>query len=76
MNYKIDILDNNTIEVFDLDNPTETGAPFLRQDVHPDGRAWESKEEAQTWIDNLFIEWSKPAEKEVEQSTPNLSPTE
>lgn len=63
MNYKIDVLDNNTVEVFDLDNPTETGAPFLRQDIHPDGRAWVDKAEAQIWVDNLIAEWKKLKEE-------------
>jgi hypothetical protein len=67
VNYKVEIKDNNTIEVFDLDNPNENNAPFLRQDVHPDGRAWESREEAQSWIDSILIEWAKPAEEPAEE---------
>lgn len=63
MNYKIDILDNNIVEVFDLDNPTESGAPFLRQDLHPDGRAWIDKEEAQNWINDVIVEWEKLKEE-------------
>ena len=63
MRYAITILDNNTIEVFNNENPNENGAPFLRQDVHPDGRAWESRAEAQAWIDDLIVEWFKPAEE-------------
>lgn len=63
MKYTVTILENNTIEVFDNENPNENGAPFLRQDVHPDGRAWEDRAEAQAWIDNLIAEWSKPAEE-------------
>jgi hypothetical protein len=65
-NYKVNILDNNTVEVFNLDNPNENGAPFLSQDVHPDGRAWESKEETQAWIDNMLIEWAKPEQEPTE----------
>ena len=63
MRYTVTILDNNTIEVFDNENPNENGAPFLRQDIHPDGRAWEDRTEAQTWIDDLIIEWDKPVEE-------------
>jgi hypothetical protein len=65
-NYKVEVLDNNTVEVFDLDNPNENNAPFLRQDVHPDGRAWENKEEAQTWIDKLLVDWERPIEEPTE----------
>jgi hypothetical protein len=63
MRYTVTILDDNTIEVFDNENPNENGAPFLRQDVHPDGRAWENRAEAQAWIDNLITEWSNPVEE-------------
>ena len=63
MRYTVAILENNTIEVFDNENPNQNGAPFLRQDVHPDGRAWEDRAEAQAWIDNLIDEWSKPVEE-------------
>ena len=65
-NYKVEVLDNNTVEVFNLDNLNENNAPFLRQDVHPDGRAWADKAEAQAWIDNLLIEWAKPVEEPTE----------
>jgi len=57
MKIEVKIDDSNVIEVFDLDNPTETGAPFMRQDIHPDGRNWIDKNEAQTWIDNFLTEW-------------------
>jgi hypothetical protein len=63
MRYAVTILDNNTIEVFDNENPNEHGAPILRQDVHPDGRAWEDRAEAQALIDDLIVDWSKPAEE-------------
>lgn len=61
--YKVEILDNNTVEVFDLENPNENGAPFLRQDIHPDGREWIDKAEAQTWTDEFIAELEKPAVK-------------
>jgi hypothetical protein len=65
--FKIDILDNNTIEIFDIENPTKTGAPFIRQDVHPDGRAWTDSEEAIAWADAFIIQFTTPPVEE----TPN-----
>lgn len=56
--YKIDILDDNTIEAFDISNPSEVGPPFLRQPFNPEkGRPWESKEEAQAWIEKEMLTW-------------------
>ena len=63
MRYTVTILDDNTIEVFDNDNPNELGAPFLRQDVHPDGRAWESRLEAQAWADEFIAQLIAPVEE-------------
>ena len=62
MKYHVEILDNNTVEVFDLENPNADGSPFLRQDVHPDGRDWNDRAEAQAWIDALIQVWSQPKE--------------
>jgi hypothetical protein len=50
--YKIDY--QNIVRVWDDENPNETGAPFQLQDVHPDGRAWTDREEAQAWADALI----------------------
>jgi hypothetical protein len=61
--FKIDILDNNTIEIFDTENPTSTGAPFIRQDVHPDGRAWVNSEEAQAWAYEFIAQFTAPVEE-------------
>lgn len=67
--FKIDILDNNTIEIFDTENPTETGAPFIRQDVHPDGRAWFDSEEAQAWADEFIAQMTAPIVEEIAEET-------
>jgi hypothetical protein len=31
-----------------------TVAPFILQDIHPDGRSWENKDEAQAWADDYI----------------------
>jgi hypothetical protein len=64
--YKIEIDEKNIIRVWDEANPTETGAPFLLQDVHPDGRAWDNKAEAEAWITDLLASWETPAEEPSE----------
>lgn len=51
MDYRYEIDENNTVRIFNNVLPTETGAPFFLQDVHPDGRPWVDRAEAQTWVD-------------------------
>ena len=62
--YEID--DTNTVRVFEksVDENKDTKVVcVILQDVHPDGRSWESREEAQAWID------STPYHLEVENTT-------
>jgi hypothetical protein len=61
--YKIEIDEANVIRVWDEASPTETGAPFLLQDVHPDGHAWADRAEAEAWITGLLASWEAPAEE-------------
>ena len=63
MRYAVTILENNTIEVFDNENPNENGAPFLRQDVHPDGHSWVDSAEAQAWADEFIAQLTAPLEE-------------
>ncbi len=54
--YTINVDDNNIVRIwgkpeYDAD---PTIAPFILQDIHPDGRAWEDKAEAQTWADEYI----------------------
>lgn len=66
-NYKLEVTEENVVELYNLDNPNENGAPFLRQDLHPSGRAWTSREDAmawgQAWIDGTLVP-PFPAESE------------
>lgn len=48
---------NFTVEVFDDDNPTETGAPFLRQPSYPNGDHW-SKAEATAWAEAVLASFA------------------
>ena len=60
MDYRYEIDSQNVVRVWDDANPTVTGAPFFLQDVHPDGRAWADREEAQAWVDAFIIELNTP----------------
>jgi len=60
MAYRYEIDSQNTVRIWDDANPTVTGAPFFLQDVHPDGRAWADREEAQAWVDEFIIELTTP----------------
>jgi hypothetical protein len=67
MRYEIVVKDNNTVEVFDTENPNENNAPFLRQDKHPDGHSWFNQEEARAWVENFVASLSAPF---VEEESP------
>jgi hypothetical protein len=58
--FRYEIDEENTARVWDDANPTETGAPFFLQDVHPSGRAWTNKTEVEAWITELIAEWETP----------------
>lgn len=49
--YRYEINDLNEVRVWDNENPNENGAPFFLQDIHPDGRPWADRAEAQAWLD-------------------------
>ena len=48
--YTVQIDKNGVVEIWDNENPNENGAPFFRQDMHPDGRPWANKAEAEAWV--------------------------
>lgn len=65
--YDIRILENLTIEVRDTESPNENDAPFLRQDVHPDGRPWENKVEALDWVKNFMLDYGLTLDQFTEE---------
>lgn len=66
MKYKFEIDEKSAIRVWDIENPNEEDKPFFYQPMHPDGRDWVDAQEAQSWIEALIEEWSKPVE-EIEE---------
>ena len=64
--YKYEIDEANAIRVWDNENPNELNAPFLFQPVHPDGRYWTDKAEAESWVLVFIEELLKPVEEVVE----------
>jgi hypothetical protein len=63
--YKYEIDEANAIRVWDNEIPNELGAPFLFQPHHPTGRAWENKEDAESWVIGFLEDISKPRVDEV-----------
>lgn len=61
MRYRYEIDDHNVVRVWDDENPNENGAPFFFQDIHPDGRPWSSKAEAQEWVEAFVQDLVTPA---------------
>lgn len=71
INYSYTILDDNTVELRETGAPLENDAPLLRQDIHPDGRPWESREEAEQWVLEFIAKAWMPLEETVtEEATP------
>lgn len=64
--YQYEINEFNVIEVWDLENPNEDNKPFFRQPDYPNGRPWENRETAETWIVNVINEWLTPKIEVVE----------
>jgi hypothetical protein len=50
--YYYEIDNNNVVRAWDNEFPNSDvgNAPFLLQDIHPDGRPWLDKQEAEDWI--------------------------
>ena len=72
--------DTHQIEVFDDDNPTETGAPFLRQPNYPNGDFW-SKAEATAWAEAVIASFEDesaplPGPSAAEPTTPRPAPVD
>lgn len=65
MRYRYEIDEHNAVRVWDDGNPNENGAPFQLQDIHPDGRPWVSRAEAQAWLDAFIAELLAPTKKEL-----------
>jgi hypothetical protein len=51
MAHRIEILDNNAVNIFNDDQET----PVYHQPGWPDGREWASPEEATVWAENFVI---------------------
>jgi hypothetical protein len=65
-NLKVEILEDNTVEIFNLDTPNPEGAPFIRQPFNPGtNEAFKDKEEAQTWADAFIIQFTTPPVEET-----------
>ena len=65
INYSYIVLDDNTVELRETGTQTLDDAPIIRQDVHPDNRAWENKEEAEQWALNFIAQAWMPKEEAV-----------
>jgi hypothetical protein len=70
MKYKYEIDQQNTIRVWDLENPNENNAPFLLQPYNPaNGQVWSDQDTAKQWIEAQIEEWNKPPIEQPEEIT-------
>lgn len=60
MRYIYAIFDETHVLMWDTVNPNEGDIPFFSQPVHPDGRAWNSREEAEAWAEAFIAELEAP----------------
>ena len=61
--YEID--DSNIIKIYSYDEPTNTKFVGILQDVHPEGRAWNNKEEAIAWAEAFMAEQAAQVVEEI-----------
>lgn len=54
LRYEIDDNEGFAIRAWDDDNPNEGNAPFLYQPDWPSGNPWASRQEAETWAQQLI----------------------
>ncbi len=50
-NYRYEVDENNTVRLWDIDNPNENDAPILLQPHNPNGQDWSNRQEAVDWIE-------------------------
>ena len=62
--YVYEIDSNNIIRAWHDDFLYEGNEPNLFQDVHPTGRAWSNRQEAEDWIIVSIERWSQPSVEE------------
>jgi|APGre2960657404_1045060.scaffolds.fasta_scaffold129146_2 hypothetical protein len=67
MRYSYEINEKVEVRIWDDENPNENGAPFQLQDVHPDGRPWADRAEAQAWVDAFIADLLAPAPEPTEE---------
>ncbi len=62
--YVYEIDNNNVVRAWHDDFLDEENRPNLLQDIHPDGRPWVDRQEAEDWIVASIERWSKPSVEE------------
>jgi hypothetical protein len=60
------------LEFFDDENPNPEGAPFIRQDVKPDGSAWSSVAEVTAYAEACMDDWRNPPPPPAPEITPEI----
>jgi hypothetical protein len=65
MRFRYEIDEKNAIRMWDDENPTQTGAPFLYQPDRPDVVPWADRAEAEAWAEALIVEMTSPAPEET-----------
>ena len=56
-NFKYTIDENNAISLYNLDTPTPDNGPIIFQPCFPDGRPFESRSQAQIWVEKYIADY-------------------
>jgi hypothetical protein len=62
--YTYQISDDNVIEIW-FPSQELTEIPVIRQDLHPEGRQWADKSEAEAWVLQFIANQEKQIEEPV-----------
>jgi len=70
MSFRYEINTKNEVRVWDDSNPDPSGAPFFLQPNWPNGTAWATKKEAETWVKAFIAQLENPESEFVAGDSP------
>jgi len=72
--YRVEIDTNNTIRIWDNENPNENNAPFMLQPDWPDVSPWENAAQANDWAEVFIASMLDPLSEFVAGNSPDTHP--
>jgi hypothetical protein len=72
--YEFEVDNQKTIRIWDTQNPNESGAPFMLQPEWPSGQPWDSKDQAESWVQVFIEELENPESRLLAGNSPDTHP--